>query len=269
MISRNVLFGTLYGLAAGLSFALMAWGVDAWLLAKAHWAYIWGRILPGLLISLLLGGWIGALGMKLENAWLRLALWLRWGALLGWMAVWLPWRVTPWLTLRLEPALAPHVVPLEADALVRLTLFCIGLTLPAALLCGALQPALVEQASFSPADGAILLPMVLAMFLLALPGLAADNAVNARVRQAALSLHHSLEFALQSGAADPDPAQARKFSLGAVRPIRERLTPDYRLFHASSDGLFEQNRILVQADGRWSVCLLVAGHLLHCQPVSP
>lgn len=269
MVSRKVLFGTLYGLAAGLAFALTAWGLDAWLLSGAHWAHAWTRLLPGLLVALLLGGLTGALGMTLESTLPRLTLWLGLGVLLGWMAVWLPWRVAPWLALRLAPALGPHVVPLEADAHARLTLFCIAITVPAALLCGALQPALVEQASFSPADGAILLPMALAMFLLALPGLAADNAVNARLRDAAVTLHRALEFALENRATDPDPAQARRFSLGAVRPIADRLTPDYRLFHASSDALFEQNRILVQADGRWSACLLVAGHLLHCQPVSP
>ncbi len=90
-----------------------------------------------------------------------------------------------------------------------------------------------------------------------------------RVRDAAVTLHRALEFALENRATDPDPAQARRFSLGAVRPIQDRLTPDYRLFHASSDALFEQNRILVEADGAWSACLLVAGHLIHCQPVSP
>ncbi len=179
MVSRKVWFGALYGLAAGLAFALTAWGLDAWILSGAHWAHAWMRLLPGLLAALLLGGLTGALAMRLESALPRLALWLGLGVLLGWLAVWLPWRAAPWLALRLTPALAPHVVPLEADALARLTLFCIGITVPAALLCGALQPALVEQASFSPADGAILLPMALAMFALALPGLAADNAVHA------------------------------------------------------------------------------------------
>jgi hypothetical protein len=44
--------GVLYGLAAGLAFAIFAWGLDALQLAAAHGAYYWVKFVPGLVICL-------------------------------------------------------------------------------------------------------------------------------------------------------------------------------------------------------------------------
>lgn len=267
MFSRKLIFGILYGLATGLAFSVTAWGIDAWLLAGAHWAYPWVSFLPGLLAALLLGGLAGGLSMGLEHILARLGVWLFVGLMLGFLSTWLPWGFAPRVVLLLEPALQGWVMPFDMSSADRLTLFCIAVTVVPALLAGALEHALVEQASFSPGDGAILFPVALAMFLFALPGLATDNAVNAKLREAAVNLGKSLTFAIENREREVGVAEARQMYLGAVRPIENQLTARYRLFYFSTEDLFEQNRILVESDGQWSVCLLVAGNLIHCQPV--
>lgn len=269
MFSRKFVFGILYGLAAGLAFSITAWGLNAWMLAGARWAYPWVSFLPGLLTALLLGGLAGGLSMRLEHALPRLGLWLLVGLIVGFLAAWLPWGFAPRIVLALEPGLQGWLTLFEMSSTYRLTLFCIGVTVIPALLAGALQPALVEQASFSPGNGAILFPMALAMFLLALPGLAADDVVNAKVRRDAINLEKSLRFALEHRGREVDPAQARQMSLGAVRPIENQLAQGYRLFYFSTEDLFEQNRLLVESQGQWAVCLFVAGNLIYCQPATP
>jgi len=55
--------GLLYGLAAGLAFAIFTWGVDAFLLACAHGVFPWVNFVPGLVIGLVssaLVGWLTA-----------------------------------------------------------------------------------------------------------------------------------------------------------------------------------------------------------------
>ncbi len=268
MFSRKLVFGILYGLAAGLAFSITAWGINAWLLAGTHWAYPWAGFAPGLLAALLLGGLAGGLSIEIENVLARLGCWLCVGIALGFLSLWLPWELTPRIVAQIEPVLQGWVTPFEIDSTGKLTLFCVAITVIPSLLAGGLEHTLVEQASFSPGDGAILLPMALAMFVLGLPGLATDDAVNAKFREAPINLEKSLTFAIENQGKEVDKAQARIMYLGAVRPIEAQLSSDFRLFYFSTDKLFEQSRILVKSNGQWALCTLITGNLSRCEPVT-
>ena len=102
---RKHVAGLLYGLAAGLAFAIFAWGVDAILLARANGIFTWVKFFPGLIISLLSGALVGWLTARFERVWLSLLLWLLQALLFAHMVIWLPIKVAPRIISLFNPAL--------------------------------------------------------------------------------------------------------------------------------------------------------------------
>jgi len=102
---RKHVAGLLYGLAAGLAFAVFAWGVDAILLARANGIFTWVKFIPGLIISLLSGALVGWLTARFERTWLSLILWLLQALLFAHLVIWLPIKVAPRIISLFNPAL--------------------------------------------------------------------------------------------------------------------------------------------------------------------
>ncbi len=269
MAQKKEIFGVLYGLAGGLAFALTAWGWDAYQLWRAHWAYPLLSFLPGAVLALLLGGLAGWLAMRLRAAALGALAWLIGGSLLGILTLWLPRWLTPRLIFWLEPALQgwASLPPQEGAPL--LILLCIGVTALFALIAGALQFTLVEQATYSQGDGAILLPMMLSVAVMALAGILTDSILNINMRQAVSSLDYTLTFAIENQDKEVDKLIARRARLGAVNSLTHLFQIPHRIFFFDATSSFEQSRYLVQFEENWAQCTLILSNLTYCKPVTP
>src|SRR4030065_2140159 len=64
---QRLRLGLIYGMVAGLAFALLTWGLDAWLLVRANATYPWVKFIPGVIICINSGGLAGWLTMLFEK----------------------------------------------------------------------------------------------------------------------------------------------------------------------------------------------------------
>jgi hypothetical protein len=266
MFNRQKLFlGTLYGMAGGLGFAITAWGIDAYQLMQAHWAYPFASFIPGALFGIILGGLVGWSMMRLNNTLLSAALWLGFGIVLGCAPLFLPWLITPKILELLEPALQNWVPMAVKENYQKMLLVSILITVIPAILAGVVGNLLVEQANASSAQGSIVFPMLVCAIILALPGFANDDMLNAKVRNSAIVLDNTLRFVITHQGQDIDKTTYRQMHVGAIKPIEALLQSEYRLFHFSSDKTLEQVELLVKFDNRWAKCMLISKSLSYCR----
>jgi hypothetical protein len=94
---KKQIVGLLYGLAAGLAFSIFAWGIDAILLAYAHGAYPFVKIIPGFLISVTVGGLVGWITVRIQNNFIGVGVWLLFTFILSRLFIWLPIKAAPFI----------------------------------------------------------------------------------------------------------------------------------------------------------------------------
>ena len=267
--TRKLTFGLIYGLTGGLVFAVFALGVNAFQLARAHFAYPWLAFIPGLLLALALGGCAGTFSMWVENALLGAAAWLATGVLLGSMAVWLSLRIAPALLPSLEPVLKnwPLFSWLEAYSFYTTLVSVItGVTF---LIVGLLETALVEQAAFSAYGSAMLMPVIVCSLAAGLAGGVTDNIVNERFRKSAIALDNLFSFAIENQGVEVDPQSARQIRLATVKPIESILSKDRRLFYLVFAEPADKGQILVDFNGQWAVCDVISEQPVFCRRAEP
>ncbi|MCX6080058.1 MAG: hypothetical protein NTW32_11040 [Chloroflexi bacterium] len=267
--SRKLKFGLIYGLAGGLIFALAAWGVNAFLLYRAQFAYPWLALLIGILPALLIGGLAGYLTIFLDNALLGGLSWLIAGILLAVIGIWLPLWLVPELLPRLEPALQNWVDFFWRDSYTFLVFSAAIVTGVAFLIAGLLETVLIDQTSFSPYNGAIIMPILVCAFITGIAGGVIDNMVNTRFRDSAIALDQLFVFALENADKTIEPALARQMHMGAISTIRPNITAYRRLFYFTFTETADQGRILVDFKGHWALCDVFLSQVAFCQPVEP
>ena len=267
--TRKLTFGLIYGLAAGLVYSLMAWGLNAFLLARADFAYPWLAFLLGIPPVLLVTSLAGYLTIRIDNALLGGIAWLLAGIIVGTLGVWLPLWIVPEILPRLEPILKGWVEFSWLDSysfLVYSAMISTGVTF---LIAGLLESVLVDQAAFSPYSGAIVMPVLICALVTGVAGGVIDNLVNTRYRDSAIALDTLFSFALDNKGKEIDPELARKKHMGAVSMIETDLTKKHRLFFFSSTETGEQAKILVDLNGKWAMCDISLNQPVFCRPTEP
>lgn len=262
-------FGMLYGLTAGLTFAIVFWGIDAYQLYQAHIAYPWAAFGPGLVIALLVGGFVGWITIRTENVFIGAISWLGMGLLIAWLGIWLPLKFTPQLITSLEPTLKGWLAyPVYENENAILGIIIIILGVPA-LILGALENNLVEQAFYSPAAGAIVVPMFFVAVFLSVASLGADFMLNSPYRGAVIALDNLLQFAVDNQGKQIDPALARSKHLGALGSIADQINQPRRLFIFYYSETADEVRILIDFKTSWALCYVIAEQPSYCKIIQP
>ena len=175
--NRKQLVGLVFGLTAGLAFAIFAWGVDGFVLARAHGAYPWVKFIPGLLISFISGGLVGWLTVRLQNPFLRILLWLLFAYMLSRLFIWLPIKATPQIIGWFDSYLGNFLnYPLYKDFN---HVQWVGFVVIAliSILCGLLENVLIDQALFSTGTFSVVVPIVVCFVFFCLAGSTIDGLV--------------------------------------------------------------------------------------------
>ncbi len=267
--TRKLIFGLIYGVTGGLIFSLAAWGVNAFLLYQANFSGIWLAFMIGILPALLMGGLAGTLTVYLENAMLGAISWLAAGIILAVIGIWLPLWIVPELITRLNPILKNWVeFSWQADYTF-LVFFAVIVTGIVFLIAGLLETVLIDQASYSPYNGAIMMPLIVCAFLSGIAGGVVDNLANKRIRESALSLNRLLVFKLENQGKIIDPSLARQMRLGALSTIQSEITWERELFYFSFTATADQGRILIHFKNQWALCDVFNDQVVFCRPVEP
>lgn len=258
--------GVLYGLAAGLAFAVFVWGLDAWQLAQAHGAYYWVKFAPGLLLSLVSGALVGWLTVKLQNSFFSVLLWIVLALFFSRLTYWLSIQLAPRIIRLFNGALGNYLDYPHHKALEQNYWFGFASIVIVAIICGLLENILIDQALFSTGRFALVVPLVVCMMGFGLAGTSADSLANKPLRDPILKVDELLQFAYDNSGKEVSAEVARKMHLGAVSTIEGYLSRERKLILSNFDNAMGQIDILVDFDGRWVKCTTIYSQITMCKP---
>lgn len=261
---KKLRLGMIYGAVAGFAFAFFAWGVDAWLLARANDAYYWVKFIPGLIICTLAGGLAGWLTMFLQKHGPALLFWGLVAILFTGLVIWLPYSGTPRIITLINPSLAGYFnfkPILDISQFRVISLFVIGL---AAVIAGLLEINLIDQAVLSPYLSGSVVALAICLFLFGLAGSAADQMINNSVREPVQVVNSMLQFAQDNIGREVPKATAREMHLSSTRLLGNLIEKPRKLTLIAFDENLLMVDILVDFDGNRVKCSTIYSQPVDC-----
>ena len=259
--------GMMYGLAAGLAFALFAWGIDFILLTAAHGAYTWVKFVPGLFICALSGALVGWLTIRLQNTLLGILFWLALGLLFSQLIQWLPIRVAPQLIGWFNPALGDYLKYPYFPEFNQSVWFGFAVVALVGILCGLLENILIDQALFSRGNTSLIVPLVVSAMAFSLAGNTGDSLFNRHFRESIQIVDELIQFSLDNAGAEIPVDIARKMHLGALSPVKDVIVPERKLTLSNYDQYLGHIDILVDFQGKWVKCTTIYNQVTFCKLV--
>ena len=264
MSKRKQIAGLYYGLVAGLAFAISTWGIDAFLLARAHGAFVWVKFIPALIACVASGALVGWLSMLVQRIWFTLLIWLGQALLFAHLILWLPLKLAPVLIRLFNPALGdylkyPYYPELQQNLWIGFV-FIAAVSIVIALLEGIL----IDQSLFSSGKFTLIVPLVVAAMAFALIGQTSDSLFNKSVREPLVSVDEVIEFRLQNEGKEVPTEVARKMRLFALNQVEKAVTSDRKLILSNFDAMIGQVDVLVNFDGQWVKCPVIWNQVSSC-----
>ena len=264
-VKRKKLFlGLIYGLAGGLAFAVFAWGVDAWLLARANVAFYGVKFIPGLLICIPAGGITGWLTARFNSHRTALLLWGLLTLLYSWLVVWLPLEGTPYLIKALDPDLGRWIEYSTVGAVLQFRAVSFIIISFAAIICGLLELNLIGQALLSPYGSSSATMLLVCLILFGAVGSASDHMINTNFREPLQVVDDLIQFAADNEGQEVPRAIARSKHLSAVNQIEGLLQSSRQLTLLAFDPNLGLMDILVDFEGSLVKCTTIYAQPTDC-----
>ncbi len=266
--AKKRLNGLIYGALAGFSFALAAWGWDAYELASAHAILPWAKFIAGGLFTILLGMLAGWLAARIDNSLVSALIWLGVGVAFTVAAGILPYQGVSFVQNLFTPEIAEKTsYPLTSAAQIRMwiALLTVGLS---SFFVGVFELVLIDAATTNLSFILRWLSLGVCIPLMLLGGyIGADLQINRPLRSPMLSVNSVLEFARANQGQPIDRAVARERRVNALRSLSSVVFGPYRMVVGSYDEFLSQVTVLIDFDGAWARCIAVDGNLTYCEAI--
>lgn len=260
-------YGGWFGIALGLTFSIFAWGIDAYRLEQINGLYPWIKFVGGALPCMLVGGLTGWLAARLDKPILALLLWALAAFFFAWLTVSLPLQIVPRVLSLLEPdikGLLHYTYYEEFSARVGVAYVWLVIFMA---VSGLLQIPLSDSAIFATSFFGKISPMLVVLVLMAISGSIIDSLNNELLRGPVDSLNNSVQFSLDNQGKEIDPAVSRRMHLGALRTVRDLITPERKYIVSGYDAFLEQVQVLARFEEAWVECNLIVNQLINCEQV--
>lgn len=262
-------FGLSYGVVIGVSFAIATWAVDGFILSQAHTFLPWLKLIIGILLCGSVTGFAGWITARFERWYFTLPAWIGIAVFFSWLLIILPLQIAPYVSSLLGPqwqglisySTFSELSPRFVTAFMWILIFVV--------ITGVMQIPLVEPAAFSVSVFGKIAPFLLGMFVIGLGGFVADSLNNQPLRAAAVSLDHSIQFVLDNQGTTIDPSLSRANHAGAVRGIKEQVTPERVMTIGSYDSSLGEVNMLVQFRELTATCIVIFEQPAFCKAVTP
>lgn len=258
------IFGILYGVISGLSFAAASWGWNGSALNNAHGYYPWTAFVVGGAACILIGGLAGWLTAVSENSLAGTLIWLVSSAFFAWLIVALPLQIAPLVVSQLDPQFGAFIAydPQSAQFPSRFWVALMWIFL-FTLVVGAAQISICESAVFSVSGFGKIIPFSFCVLIMGISGAATDSLINVYFREAVESLDRTIQFVVDNQHNEQvDLSQARRLHAMAFSPVSDLVSPARFLHVGRYDSSLEDLHVFVKFESGWVDC-----HVLYNQPI--
>ena len=261
--------GTAYGVMVGLSFAAATWGIDGYLLSRAHALYPWLNFVMGAVICMVVGGLAGGLTARLEKGVLAVPIYLGASLVFSWLTIFLPFQIFPKVVALLDPKigiLLNYAVYDNFSSRFVIAIIWVALFIT---LTGILQIPLTEPAAFSVSFFGRIVPLIVCSVIMLINGSIVDNLNNQPLRSAVLELNSTIQFAVDHQGEEVDRVLARAMRISSLRSVEDVISQPRQLIVGSYDQWLGQISVLVRFGDTWVDCAVVYNQPSFCKYLSP
>ena len=257
----------LYGLIAGLVYAISAWGIDSYLLARAHAYYPWAMFIIGAIPCMALGAIISWVVYRVQNFFLAFILWVATGYTFAWLAGRIPFIILQQFIQIINPDLGRMIdYPIVMTAQLQ-TGISIAVAIIVTVIGGLLETALVDASSESPAPVGRWIPTLLWILIFFLAGLAPENNLTETIRKPVQNTNMIIEYSAEHEGQQVPRQTVLDLRLKSVQELQPYWNKPHRLLLSTYDELLFNTKILVNFDGQWATCNALDGWPSYCEPV--
>jgi len=258
-------YGVWFGVVAGFTYSLFAWGLDAFQLYQSNGLYPWLKFLVGVLPCMAIGGLAGWLSARAEKPGWALLFWIIAAAIFAWLAVNLPLRIVPRILDLFDPRVTDFLNYAHFEQFsLKFGVAYFWLAILTALT-GLLQLPLSDSAIFSTSTFGKISPMLVTIILMAISGNTMDNLNNELLRAPIEAINSTTQYFLDHQGEHIEPAQTRQMHLASLRTVQDVVTPERRFIISGYDEDFGDVQVLVRFQTAWVECEVFYSQPLSCQ----
>jgi|SRR6266487_960429 len=260
-------YGIWFGSVLGFTFAVFAWGIDAYQLSHMNSLHPWLKFACGALLCVIIGGLAGGLSARLDKPLIAFPIWLVAAILFAWLTVMLPLQIAPRLLTIIEPdikGLLHYTYYDEFASRIGVAFTWIAILVS---IAGVLQLPLSEGAVFSTSILGKLAPMLVTLVLMGIAGSIIDGLNNELLRSPIESLNSSIQFYVDYRGQEVDPLESRKMHQGALRATKDLITPQRQLTVSGYNQDLGEVHVLVKYKNAWVECQVFYNQLSNCKQV--
>jgi hypothetical protein len=259
-------FGMLYGMTAGIAFAVASWGRDGFMLNASHAYLPWVMLITGLTFCAVIGGITGWLTARSESSLLGVVFWLISSIFFAWIMVTLPLQINPFIVSKLDPQLGALLNYEKGMEFVFRFGVSLAWVLPFTLIVGVTQLPITEPAVFSTSIFGKIAPLFFCIVVMSISGVITDTLINSHFRASIVSMDNAIQFVLDNkNNENVDKVLAREVHARSLNTVEEYVQESRYLFVGSYDELLGEIHVLVKFGDQapWIDC-----NVLYSQPVS-
>lgn len=255
----------LFGLFAGLGYSMVAWGYDAYRLARAHAVLPWLQFALGALIFGLIGLLAAWLVYRFNNVLLSFVIWLAAGILFARLAVPVQFQISERILRALLPAftenLAYPILPAIQARLGLATVFVCIL----AVIAGMLSVTLIESSAEAGSPVSALIPLLIWIVMFGVAGYAIRDNFTALLSNAVTGADEWIQFAADAQVTPVDTQTAKQMRLRSAEPIKDLLARPRRLLMIGYNDWINSMQVLVMFGDTPVTCMVVEGMVNYCE----
>ena len=257
-------FGIIYGIVAGLAFAVASWGWDAYVLSVSHAYFPWTMLITGMIFCAVIGGIAGWLTARMESSLLGVVFWFIASFFFAWIMVALPLRINPFIVSMLDSQLGALLNYEKGAEFVFRFSVSLAWIIPFMLIIGVTQLPITEPAVFSTSIFGKIIPLLFCVVVMSIGGVITDSLVTSHFRDSIVALDKTIQFVLDNKNNDNvDKALSRAAHASSLSTVGEYVQESRHLFVGDFDSSLSEIHVFVKFGDKWVDC-----DVLYNQPVS-
>ena len=256
----------LVGILAGLGFALGTWGIDGFVLSRAHGMYPFLKLFVGAMACALAGLLAGWLCRRSVNIFVNFLIWAFAGFTFNRIALYLNFPGMQAMLHWLQPELDSLVnYSIDYGVSTRGTLMLVITTVASGLI-GLFANSIVEETISAEGIRRGISLLIWTGVFLGIGYLGASMNTNS-MRDAVVSVDQSIQFSIAHTGEDLSTQTKSEMGLFGLQQIEPYLNSPYRLITSGYDTMLVFIRVLVQFEDQNAICPVVNGGLGTCNIV--